>query len=118
MTVSAGVGCGYRENQLVRDNGYASSAELHFPLLGETKDKYRFDLVPFFDCGSAWNNPDTTFSNPSAQNLYSAGIGFQFQLPHFNGEFFWAHRLEDQSVRQQGNLQDDGIHFQIRLDAF
>lgn len=109
---------GYRENQLVRDNGYASSAELHFPLLGETKDKYRFDLVPFFDCGSAWNNPDTTFSNPSAQNLYSAGIGFQFQLPHFNGEFFWAHRLEDQSVRQQGNLQDDGIHFQTRLDAF
>jgi hemolysin activation/secretion protein len=109
---------GYRENQLVRDNGYTTSVELHFPLLGETKAKYRFDLVPFFDSGAAWNNSDTTYSNPSAQNLYSAGIGFQFQIPHFNGEFFWAHRLEDQSFRQHGNLQDDGIHFQTRLDAF
>jgi hemolysin activation/secretion protein len=109
---------GYRENQLVRDNGYTTSVELHFPLLGEAKAKYRFDLVPFFDSGAAWNNPGTPDVNTAAQNLYSAGVGFQFQIPHFNGEFFWAHRLEDQSFRQHGNLQDDGIHFQTRLDAF
>jgi hemolysin activation/secretion protein len=109
---------GYRENQLVRDNGYTTSLELHFPLLGETKAKYRFDLVPFFDSGAAWNNRGTPDVITAAQNLYSAGIGFQFQIPHFNGEFFWAHRLEDQSLRQHGNLQDDGIHFQTRLDAF
>jgi hemolysin activation/secretion protein len=109
---------GYRENQLVRDNGYTTSVELHFPLLGEGKAKYRFDLVPFFDSGAGWYNPSAGNINTSAQNLYSTGVGFQFQIPHFNGEFFWAHRLEDQSIRQHGNLQDDGIHFQTRLDAF
>lgn len=106
---------GYRENQLVRDNGYTASAELHFPLLNsDSKAKYRFDVVPFFDYGAAWNNADDT----TTQNIYSPGIGFQFQIPHFGGEFFWAHRLENQSTRQHGNMQDDGIHFQVRLDAF
>ena len=109
---------GYRENQLVRDNGYTSSLELHFPLLGDNKAKYRFDLVPFFDHGAAWNNVDTTSANPTTQNLYSTGIGFQFQAPHFGGEFFWAHHLENDTIRQHGNLQDDGIHFQVRADAF
>ena len=109
---------GYRENQLVRDNGYTSSLEFHFPLLGDNKAKYRFDLVPFFDHGAAWNNADTTGINPTTQNLHSAGIGFQFQVPHFGGEFFWAHRLENDSFRQHGDLQDDGIHFQAHLDAF
>lgn len=109
---------GYRENQLVRDNGYTSSLEFHFPLLGDTRDKYRFDLVPFFDHGAAWNNANASNLTTKAQNIYAAGIGFQFQIPHFGGEFFWAHRLENQSFRQHGDLQDDGIHFQVRLDAF
>jgi hemolysin activation/secretion protein len=109
---------GYRENQLVRDNGYTTSAELHVPLLGDGKAEYRFDVVPFFDYGAAWNNADITSANPSTQNLYSTGIGFQFHVPHFGGEFFWAHRLEDSTIKQHGDLQDDGIHFQARLDAF
>jgi len=109
---------GYRENQLVRDNGYTSSLEFHLPLLGDTRAKYRFDLVPFFDHGAAWNNSNASNLTTNTQNLYSAGIGFQFQIPHFGGEFFWAHRLENQSFRQHGDLQDDGIHFQARLDAF
>lgn len=116
---------GYRENQLVRDNGYTTSAELHFPLLDtDSKAKYRFDVVPFFDYGAAWNNADYSADsqvntvNTTTQNLYSTGIGFQFQVPHFGGEFFWAHRLENQSERKHGNMQDDGIHFQVRLDAF
>ncbi len=109
---------GYRENQLVRDNGYTSSLEFHLPLLGDTRSKYRFDLVPFFDHGAAWNNANASNITTKAQNIYSAGIGFQFQIPHFGGEFFWAHRLENQSFRQHGDLQDDGIHFQVRLDAF
>jgi hemolysin activation/secretion protein len=109
---------GYRENTLVRDNGYSSTAELHFPLLGDNRAKYRFDLVPFFDYGAAWNNVDTTPIKPTTQNLYSTGIGFQFQVPHFGGEFFWAHRLKNQTFSQHGNLQDEGIHFQVRLDAF
>ena len=109
---------GYRENQLVRDNGYAASTELHIHLVGDNQAKYRFDLVPFFDFGAAWNNPDSTPAKQITQHIYSAGIGFQFRMRRFSSEFFWAHRLEGKSPQQHGDLQDQGIHFQARLDAF
>jgi hemolysin activation/secretion protein len=108
---------GYRENQLVRDNGYSGSVEIHIPLLGDGQ-AYNLKLVPFMDYGAAWNNVDITLVKPATQHLYSTGIGVQFQVPHFSGEFFWAHRLENKTIQQSGNLQDDGIHFQTRLDAF
>lgn len=109
---------GYRENQLVRDNGYAASAELHIHLIGNVQSQYRFDLVPFFDYGAAWNNNDSTLASTSTQHIYSAGIGFQFRIHRFSSELFWAQRLENQSLKQHGDLQDSGIHFQARLDAF
>jgi hemolysin activation/secretion protein len=109
---------GYRENQLVRDNGYAASTELHIHLVGDNQAKYRFDLVPFFDFGAAWNNSDSTTTKQITQHIYSAGIGFQFRMHRFSSEFFWAHRLEGKSPKQHGDLQDQGIHFQARLDAF
>lgn len=109
---------GYRENQLVRDNGYAASTELHIHLVGDSQTKYRFDLVPFFDFGAAWNNNDSTATKQTTRHIYSAGIGFQFRMHRFNSEFFWAHRLEGKSPQQHGDLQDQGIHFQARLDAF
>lgn len=109
---------GYRENQLVRDNGYAASTELHVHLLGDNQTKYRFDLVPFFDFGAAWNNHDSTPTQQTIQHIHSAGIGFQFRIHRFTSEFFWAHRLESKSPQQHGDLQDQGIHFQARLDAF
>ncbi|MBX3640462.1 MAG: ShlB/FhaC/HecB family hemolysin secretion/activation protein [Nitrosomonas sp.] len=109
---------GYRENQLVRDNGYASSVELHIHLLGSNQSKYRFDLVPFFDHGAAWNNNDSTPTKQTTAHLYSAGIGFQFRADRFSGEFFWAHHLAHDTIRQNNDLQDHGIHFQARIDTF
>jgi hemolysin activation/secretion protein len=109
---------GYRQNQLVRDNGYAGSAEVHIRLLGSTQSKVRFDLVPFFDYGAAWNHNDSTPTRQTTAHLYSVGIGFQFRAHRFNGEFFWAHRLAHDTPRQHDDLQDHGIHFQARIDAF
>jgi hemolysin activation/secretion protein len=109
---------GYRENQMVRDNGYSGTAEVHIPLLGDSQAKYRFDLIPFFDYGAAWNNADITLVAPIPDYIYSAGIGFQYRIPHLSGEFYWAHKLNQLDFVQEGDLQDDGIHFQVRLDAF
>lgn len=109
---------GYRENQLVRDNGYAASTELHIHLVGDNQSKYRLDLVPFFDFGAAWNNKDSTLVRQTTQHIYSAGIGLQFRVQRLTSEFFWAHRLEGKSPQQHGDIQDHGIHFQARLDAF
>lgn len=109
---------GYRENQLVRDNGYAGSVEFHVHLIGNNQTKLRFDLVPFFDFGAAWNHNDSTSVKQTTQHIYSAGIGFQFRVHRFSSEFYWAQRLEGKSTQQHGDLQDSGIHFQARLDAF
>lgn len=109
---------GYRQNQLVRDNGYAASTELHFHLIGDAQSKLRFDLVPFFDFGAGWNNNDSTPAKQTTQHIYAAGIGFQFRVHRIHSEFFWAHRLEGKSQQQHGDIQDHGIHFQARLDAF
>ncbi len=109
---------GYRENQLVRDNGYAGSAELHIHWIRDNQAKYSFDLVPFFDFGAAWNHNDSTPTKQTIQHLYSAGIGFHLRFHRMTSEFFWAHRLESTSAQQHGDLQDHGIHFQARLDAF
>lgn len=109
---------GYRENQLVRDNGYVGSTELHIHWIRDSQAKYSFDLVPFFDFGAAWNHSDSTLTKQSTQHLYSAGIGFHFRFHRLTSEFFWAHRLENTSIRQNGDLQDQGIHFQARFDAF
>ena len=109
---------GYRENQMVRDNGYAASVELNIHLVGDSQSKYRLDLVPFFDIGAAWNNNDSTPIKQTTQHIYSPGIGFQFKMHRFNSEFFWAQRLNGKFPQQHGDLQDHGIHFQARLDAF
>ncbi len=113
---------GYRENLLVRDNGYSGSAELHIPLLpllgNIDQANYRFDLVPFFDHGSAWNNQDSTQNKTTQEYIYSSGIGFQFKLPHVSSEFYWAEPLMRTKNKTTGDLQDAGIHFQVRVDAF
>lgn len=108
---------GYRENDLVKDNGYSGSVELHLPLIGTGKD-YQFNLIPFFDYGAAWNHPDSVTPTTETAYLYSAGIGFQFKLPHVNSEFYWAEPLLAAASPGKGDLQDAGIHFQVRLDAF
>ena len=109
---------GYRENQLVRDNGYAGSAELLIHLIGNGQERLRFDLVPFFDFGAAWNNHDSTPAPTNTQHIYSAGIGLQFRVHRISSEFFWAQRLESKSTQQQGDIQDSGVHFQARIDTF
>jgi len=109
---------GYRENQLVRDNGYATNIELLVHLLGDSQSKYRFSLVPFFDYGAAWSHNDTTPIKQTTQHIYSIGVGFQFRVRNFHGEFFWAQRLADNIANRHSDLQDHGIHFQARIDAF
>lgn len=104
---------GYRENQLVRDNGYSTSLELHWPVIGADRNAhYKVTLIPFMDYGAGWNRRE------SAQHLHSLGLGFHWDIPHLHTEFYWAHRLQAPQLKQSGDLQDEGIHFSVRLDAF
>lgn len=105
---------GYRENQLVRDQGYSLLTEFHVPLLGgnDPAAAHRLTLIPFMDYGEAWNHGE------SSDALFSVGIGFEWQFKPVLVEFFYGHKLNDVKQPQKGDIQDDGLHFQARWDVF
>jgi hemolysin activation/secretion protein len=114
---------GYRENQLTRDNGLASSLEWQIPLkflqipipgLSKEPNDGIVNLVPFFDYGRSWNEYGDT---PDPKNIYSAGLGLIWNpSSNFQTKLYWGHafrKIEDQDNEE--NLQDKGIHFDIKI---
>jgi hemolysin activation/secretion protein len=113
---------GYRENQLVRDNGVIASIETRIPLIRNLGWTKHLQLIPFFDFGRAWYK-ETSAASPD--KIYSIGVGLKWSFSitvnpfPIDGsvEIFWGHQLE--KVDKTGNtLQDDGIHFQVAISAF
>jgi hemolysin activation/secretion protein len=99
---------GYRENQVVRDQGYNVSLELRYPLLDRPAERQRLYLVPFFDAGEAWNRGE------AHQSLRSVGLGISWQFRKLFAELYYGVQLVDPEVETSGDLQDEGIHFQVR----
>jgi len=104
---------GYRENQLVRDNGYSISAEYHHPLFADAaSSRRRLTLVPFVDLGGGGNRGEPM------RRLASAGLGLTWMLNEFEGDIFFAKRLERRAADTHGDLQDRGIHFSLRYRLY
>ncbi|MFO1190898.1 MAG: ShlB/FhaC/HecB family hemolysin secretion/activation protein [Rhodoferax sp.] len=55
---------GFRTNQLVRDYGYAASAELRVPVLRSQDGGAVLQLVPFVDVGGAWTKGVSRLDRP------------------------------------------------------
>ena len=100
---------GYREYEVVRDEGYAMSLEVRYPLwLQGTEYGHQLRVIPFFDFGQAWNKHQEKVS------LYSVGIGLNWQWRQFGAEFYWAKALNNLGkMNRQYDAQDAGIHFQL-----
>ena len=100
---------GYREYEVVRDEGYAMSLEIRYPLLlPGTAYGHQLRIIPFFDFGQAWNK------HQEKKSLYSAGIGLNWQWRQFGAEFYWAKALNNLgTVDREYDVQDSGIHFQL-----
>ncbi len=104
---------GYRENQLVRDNGAVSSLELRIPLWTDSAGRSMIQLAPFFDIGRSWNT-DRDESKP--KTIYSAGVGLRFSFTdHLFGDIYWAEDLRDVFTPDDRDLQDTGVHFRVVL---
>lgn len=103
---------GYRENTLVRDQGYAASAELGYPLLPGEDSKRSLNLVAFLDAGNGWNKHETH------QRLSSAGAGLNWRYYGISTDLYLARKTTKLPVRTQGNMQDRGIHFQVSYSFF
>lgn len=106
---------GYRENQLLRDNGVFASAELRIPIW-LAKDKSPIvSIAPFFDWGAGWN---VNKVDDNYLSIYSAGVGLLINATkHAQVIFYWGHPFVD-FHENKTSLQDYGIHFAVSINAF
>ncbi|MGH7287228.1 MAG: ShlB/FhaC/HecB family hemolysin secretion/activation protein, partial [Myxococcota bacterium] len=102
---------GYRENELVRDDGFASSLELRIPLWSNAAGDFSLQLAPFYDIGRSWN---TQRGEPSPRTLSSVGVGLRASISsHLSAEIYWGHRIQDVPDPSDHDLQDEGVQFSI-----
>lgn len=106
---------GYRENQLVRDNGWVSSLELRIPVLHDAAGASRTQFAVFLDAGRSWNKTDPS---PDPEFISSAGVGLRWDpTSKLHAELYWARAFRN--VDQTSNdPQDEGVHFLLRYSAF
>jgi len=106
---------GYRTNQLVRDQGYASSLELRVPVLRREDGAPLLQVAPFIDIGGAWYKGRDT---PQPQTIRSAGLGLHFDPDRrVHAELYWANAFDDGHIENPSeSWQDKGWHLVIRAD--
>lgn len=106
---------GYRENQLVRDQGFDASVEFRVPVYENQKWAMRIDAAPFVDIGGAWEVDGKT---PRPPVIASLGFGFRAAFSsHLRAQLYWGHALVD-TQDSGGDLQDSGIHFLVTGSLF
>ena len=108
---------GYRQDQLLADNGLFASAELRTSILKIPNWQTTIQLTPFFDFGIVWNHGDSEVKIVK-QTLSSVGLGLRFLVGNnFNAKFDWGIPLV--KLDRTGNtLQENGIYFTVEYKPF
>jgi hemolysin activation/secretion protein len=107
---------GYRENQLVRDSGYAVSLEGRIALWRRPLPQIglrdlKLEVAPFVDAGQSWDTDGET------DDLASIGVGLRLQADgRALASVYFAHALIDAPAASGDDLQDDGIHFEVQAN--
>jgi hemolysin activation/secretion protein len=102
---------GYRENELVRDNGLVGSLEVRIPIVQRRNAGFVIEIAPFADVGRSWNHNQIT---AEAETLPSAGAGLRLRRRNkLQAEVYWGYAFRDLGRRSDWNLQDHGIHIGV-----
>jgi hemolysin activation/secretion protein len=106
---------GYRQDQLLTDNGVLLSTELRLPILRVPRWRGVLQLVPFLDFGTTWN---TSAPDPNTRTLAGTGVGLLWQMgDRFTARIDWGIPLV--SVENRGRTwQENGIYFSIGFLPF
>ena len=103
---------GYRENFVIRDNGFLASWEARLPLYHRDAFGSSIHTMTFVDYGYSWNHGE----RDQAKILRSVGLGFRFTYQGIATlQFYWAEPLTEGDTLDEDNLQDDGLHLSFRL---
>ncbi len=103
---------GYRQNQLVADNGILGSVEVRLPL---TSDPRVLQLAPFFEIGTVWNNREIDLDPTTIASL---GLGWRWlATPNLSLRLDYGIPLN--SVGDRGDsLQENGLYFSVQYQPF
>ncbi len=105
---------GYRQNIRAGDNGVRLSIEDRITLHRDVDDDPALQLIPFFDMGYVWNNPDNPNTLPSQRFLAGIGLGLIVQpVTGLNLRLDYGIPLVDLDDRSN-NAQDEGFYFNVR----
>lgn len=105
---------GYRENELVRDEGFSTSVQLTAPLFDELDFSGRFGSLDGFVFSDYGEGSFRTDIQDTADELWSVGVGVVWELtPDWQVEAVFAHAINEPQSRPNSVLQDDGIHVRI-----
>jgi hemolysin activation/secretion protein len=105
---------GYRENQLVRDQGLSASVEYQFPALVDASGQRRgkLDLAVFADYGVSLDESEL-LTVSRREHLASVGFGLLWDpLPGLHLEAYRGVELAEQDNPRE-SLQDRGIHYNL-----
>ncbi|MEM9005109.1 MAG: ShlB/FhaC/HecB family hemolysin secretion/activation protein [Cyanobacteria bacterium P01_F01_bin.86] len=98
---------GYRENQLVADNGVVGSVELRLPLSAIPGE---LELTPFVEGGIGWSNGGEA---PDLEGLASIGLGLHWQVESdFSVHLDYGYPLIDLD-QERDTLQEQGVYFSL-----
>ncbi len=110
---------GYRQDFLLTDNAFLTSAELRLPILRVPQVRGLLQIAPFVDFGTASNNnfgnSDRNVFNPST--IASIGLGLQWQQDRLIARFDWGIPLVSVSSRKR-TLQEKGLYFNVLYTLF
>ena len=105
---------GYRESQLVRDQGLATSVEYQFPAAIDASGQRRgkLDVAVFADYGTSVDEIEPLIGS-RRESLASVGAGLLWDpLPGLHLELYLGDDLIDQGNTDE-SLQDRGIHYNL-----
>jgi hemolysin activation/secretion protein len=100
---------GYRQDALLADNGAFASVELQLPI-GKSQASV-FQVAPFIDAGTVWNN--TNRANFGGNTLLSTGVGLQWRSDNLSARIDWGIPLVN-AAAQRNSWQDNGLYFSVR----
>jgi len=113
---------GYHESLITTDNAILASAKwiipvgkLKIPYLASKKDDGLFKVAPFINFGKGKN-----YNGDYTKTLYSAGLGLLWNVnQNIYTELYLTKAFNKEIVKNKKyDLQDDGIHFQIKYKLF
>ncbi|MCP6762179.1 MAG: ShlB/FhaC/HecB family hemolysin secretion/activation protein [Fischerella sp. CENA71] len=103
---------GYRQNEIVADNGITFSIEIRIPLISNPNT---LQIAPFFDVGTAWNHRGGT---PEPQTIAGLGLGLLWQ-PSRDLNLRLDYGIPLRAIDDRGDtLQDKGLYFLLQYQPF